>query len=110
LAKLPPTSNAARQHVLRVYHQIQTWLGNKLPVEEWGWEYQETNKLRPVPMTNPPAPDELLLLISCNCKTPCVNACSCRRVGFDCTSMCGTCNGVYCTNISTDDPEVPEDG
>lgn len=105
LAKLPPTSDAAYQHLLRVYHQIQAWLSFKLPAEEWGWQYTSNKRLIPKPMTNPTAPSELLLLISCNCKTLCVTNCSCRKAGFDCTSMCGHCSGIHCNNISdqTDD-------
>lgn len=29
LAKLPPTSDAAKYHSFRVYHQVQAWLGMK---------------------------------------------------------------------------------
>ena len=32
---LPPTSDAAYFHSLRVYHQVQSWKGNNLPAEEW---------------------------------------------------------------------------
>uniref|UniRef100_A0A1Y1M0B6 Uncharacterized protein n=1 Tax=Photinus pyralis TaxID=7054 RepID=A0A1Y1M0B6_PHOPY len=39
LVKLPPTSSAAHQHLLRVYLQIQFWIGNKLNPTEWGWKY-----------------------------------------------------------------------
>ena len=37
-SSLPPTSSAAEQHSFRVYHQIQTWLGNELNPTEWGWK------------------------------------------------------------------------
>jgi hypothetical protein len=35
-ASLPPTSASARYHILRVYHQVQSWKGEALPPEEWG--------------------------------------------------------------------------
>jgi hypothetical protein len=34
---LPPTSDAARFHSQRVYHQVQAWLGNNMEATEWGW-------------------------------------------------------------------------
>lgn len=58
LAKLPPTSDAAHQHLLRVYHQIQAWLGFNLPAEEWGGQYTSNNRLIPKLKTNPPTPSE----------------------------------------------------
>jgi hypothetical protein len=36
LASLPPTLEAARQHCLRVYLQVQTWLGNNMNPMNWG--------------------------------------------------------------------------
>lgn len=109
LTKLPPTANAAHQHIFRAYHQIQIWLDNKLPAEEWDWRCTTTNRLIQVPITNPPAPSELLLLISCNCKTSCVTNCSCRKARFDCTPMCGHCSGLHCNNISDHDDEIFEE-
>ncbi|GBN19243.1 hypothetical protein AVEN_31023-2 [Araneus ventricosus] len=38
MASLPPTEAAAHQYSLRVYHYIQSWLGNKKRSEVWGWE------------------------------------------------------------------------
>ncbi|CAH1107768.1 unnamed protein product [Psylliodes chrysocephalus] len=35
---LPPIQEAARQHFYRVYLQVQKWLVNELPPEEWGWK------------------------------------------------------------------------
>ena len=34
---LPPTYDAAKHHSYRVYHQVQTWLGNSLDPTKWGW-------------------------------------------------------------------------
>ena len=33
---LPTTNDAAKYHSYRVYHQVQTWLGNILDPTEWG--------------------------------------------------------------------------
>ena len=38
LSGLPPSKAAAREHSLRVYLQVQTWLGRTLDPSEWGWE------------------------------------------------------------------------
>lgn len=105
LARLPPTSDAAYQHILRVYFQTQTWLGNKLLPTNWGWKavYIEEKKdkkrvLKPITATTPFAPDELLRLVSCACKSACGSYCSCRKSGLHCSAMCEHCNGLSCVN------------
>ena len=40
--RLPPSSSAAAYHSLRVYHQIQEWLGNNLEPLEYGWEIRNS--------------------------------------------------------------------
>lgn len=35
LSFLPPTSESARQHIYRVYYQVQIWLWKNLQPEEW---------------------------------------------------------------------------
>lgn len=66
---------------------------------EWGWQ-KINGTLVPVPSVLPPAPDELLHLIRCNCKKGCQRGCQCRIAGLNCTSMCGHCRGTSCNNIS----------
>ena len=80
LASLPPTKDAARLHLYRAYYQVQVWLGHELEPTEWGCK-NSSIELEPVTMTRPPAPESLLLLISCNCSQGCENACSCQKVG-----------------------------
>ncbi|KAL5008926.1 hypothetical protein ScPMuIL_014507 [Solemya velum] len=46
-SSLLPTSSSAKFHTLRVYHQVQHWKGIALPPEEWGWEIDDDNRLRP---------------------------------------------------------------
>ncbi|CAG9769581.1 unnamed protein product [Ceutorhynchus assimilis] len=92
VATLPPTSAAAKQHLYRVYHQ-----GNRLPEAEWGW-ISHAGQLKPIPTTKEPAPERVLNIISCNCKSGCDNRCGCRRNGLNCTNMCGYCAGHGCTN------------
>ncbi|GBM84067.1 hypothetical protein AVEN_157682-1 [Araneus ventricosus] len=59
MASLPPTEAAAHQHSLRVYHQIQHWLGNKKRPEDWGWE-RTISGLQPVKTLQLPTPDSIL--------------------------------------------------
>lgn len=100
LESLPPTSAAAKYQSYRVYLTVQQWLGVRLDACTWGWEKRD-NILVPVPMGIPVAPDKILKMISCGCKTNCGKRCKCRKgdIKLYCTPMCSTCNGQTCTNI-----------
>src|SRR5277367_1626683 len=93
----PPTSDAARLHSLRVYHQIQQWMGRNLDPISWGWS-EVGGVLTPVPAHLPPAPDSLLCLITCNCRKECSRSCDCKRSDLPCSVMCANCRGRDCTN------------
>lgn len=80
LSVIPPTSGAALQHSFRVFHQVQSWRGVSLPATDWGWK-QEGSHLSPIPTLDPPAPENLLKLVFCNCKVNCNQTCECRRGG-----------------------------
>ncbi|KAE8743262.1 hypothetical protein FOCC_FOCC011142 [Frankliniella occidentalis] len=73
----------------------------------------ENNQFYPVTTNSPPAPKELLELISCNCRGSCSSACGCVRAGLKCTSFCGHCAGVGCLNAEaprdSDDEDDGED-
>ncbi|KAK3910373.1 Putative pyruvate, phosphate dikinase regulatory protein [Frankliniella fusca] len=99
LADLPPTSDRARQHSLRVYLTVQDWLGNSLDPTQWGW-YRGERSLHPVPSKLSPAPQELLHLIAGNFKAGCRagSGCSCRKAELPCTPACGKCRGERCSN------------
>ena len=109
LASICTTRGAARQHGLRVYITIQGWVGNELNPEEWGWYKRPADGvLRPVPTLQPPAPEYLLKMIFCSCKT-CGSRCPCgeRR----CTAMCTNCAGHACGNAPDNSEALlqPED-
>ena len=90
IASLPPTEDAAQQHIKRVYLQIQYWKNNsQIPPENWGWKKE--NYLIPVQMTQPAAPDKILKIIFCSCKTGCGAACGCRKSGLHCSPACIVC-------------------
>ena len=96
--KLPPTSDAASQHSLRVYHQVQAWRGNDLPPQNMGWNKTSTG-FKPIAMTKSAAPEALLRIIRCNCSGKCdTKRCTCRKNGLRCTSACGQCKGLTCEN------------
>ena len=47
-----------------------------------------------------PAPDVLLKSIGCSCLGDCSSVrCGCRKGGYDCSSLCGTCQVNGCTNV-----------
>ena len=94
---LGPTSDAAQQHVLRIYHQIQEWRGeNVLDPLNWGWQLTQRGVM-PIEMTKQVAPPELLKIVKCGCKTDSSRKnCTCRQYGVVCTTICLGCGGVSC--------------
>lgn len=65
---------------------------------DWGWRLSE-GAMVPRETDQRPAPDELLDVVVCNCKKDCTSKlCSCRKHGLECTTACGICKGVSCTN------------
>lgn len=64
LSQLPPTKSALRQHVKRVYFQIQAWLGENLVAEDWGWK-RKVFMLVPIMIDESTVPPEILSQVSC---------------------------------------------
>ena len=85
---LLPNSAAARYHNMRVYLQAQQWLVVcNMKKTDWGWMTKDENVV-PVMTLLPPAPDELLRVIRCNCTTDCSTArCSCRKHSLECVPL-----------------------
>ena len=110
---LPPTSDAAKFHSMRVYLQCQYWRGKtaeEMDPLKWGWTLKN-EKLFPIEMTKQPAPEFLLKIIHCNCKTDCDNRrCSCRKNGIPCSSGCGECRGINCSNSKLELEELDVEG
>lgn len=104
LASLPPTNAAADQHLLRVYHQLQTWNGTSLDALRWGWK-SSCFGLLPIPTTKDPAPHDVLNAVSCKCTKGCAGKCTCRKVGIKCSTICINCQGNSCTNSPLADDE-----
>ena len=97
LNSLPPTHDAAQQHFFRVYFQVQKWLVNVLNPKEWGWMLKVTI-FWPKTTSQLPAPDCLLKIIFCNCTKGCGPLCGCRRLGLNCSPVCGNCRKQSCLN------------
>ena len=97
---LPPTSDACKYHSMRTYLQVQQWLHPdcNLNPEDWGWRVHD-DRFEPCMADLPPAPDALLQIIRCSCKTDCDSRrCSCKKHGLACSIACGNCRGVTCAN------------
>jgi hypothetical protein len=66
--------------------------------ENWGWRLSADNYI-PVMTEKKPAPQSLLQIIHCKCKSGCDTArCTCRKNGMPCTLACGECMGTSCNN------------
>jgi len=120
--RLPPAKNAARMHVMRVHVQVVVWGTldeTDLIPTDWGWKLQG-NILVPIQSTGKVAPDHVLRVVRCKCKSNCQSAlCSCRKHGLHCVSACSNCHGTDCTNVKMDvadtygsdsdsEPDIPE--
>jgi hypothetical protein len=94
---LPPTTAAADQHCKRTFYQVieLTKRDEDLQLDplDWGWT-RSNGKLVPVKIRLPAAPDQLINVIRCKCKSNCDNRrCSCRTHGLQCTTACTDCRG-----------------
>ena len=97
---LPPCRNVLVQHIRRSHYQARIWrqcltpyINPDDPTDQHGWCLND-NMIDIVWMTCNPAPDEVLELVSCSCKT-CNEECPCIQLGFICTDAC-TC--THCEN------------
>lgn len=79
----------------------------KKNAERWGWK-KSKNGLIPVTTLEPPAPENLLHLISCKCKKGCRGSCGCRKAGLKCSVICANCSGT-CDNSENPLPDSDEE-
>lgn len=80
--------NPAALPSFRVFSQVQHWHGNYLSLVGWRWK-SSGMRLKPMLLIKPPAPDNLLHLVICNCRKSCSHQYTGRRAGLSCLSMCG---------------------
>lgn len=112
LKSLPPTTETFTEHVHRAHFQAAVWRA-ALEVDPpafqhtHGWTTDQTsNTLVPIPL--PPnvtsAPDEVLTMIRCGCRSvpPCATAkCSCSAARLSCSVFCGCHGAENCGNDQT---------
>lgn len=91
---LPPTSDCLLQHLKRSNYQAFVWkhalhaMQDLQPPEGYGW-VRDGELLLPLLITKAPAPESLLELTTCKCKTSaCLRNCSCNITGLACTEGC----------------------
>ena len=104
---LPPTQDACQFHSLRVYYQILEWknITEGVNVEDYGWR-SRNGVLEPRKSDRAPAPQKVLKVIRCGCKTGCKTAvCGCRKLGLECSVVCKICRGD-CMN--TQKPDITD--
>ena len=98
--QLPPTESATMYHSQRVYYQMMVWTGmaKEMNPVDWGWKLED-NEYVPTMTDKAAAPENLLNMVHCNCKTSCrTQRCSCRRYGLPCMPACGSCQLENCDN------------
>lgn len=101
---LPPTYGSLDLHIRRAHYVSMIWKkANEnhpcLPApDEFGWKFNDgSNHFSAVRCLNPPAPEAILQLIKCGCKSGCEGRCSCRKNSIPCTEICG-CWVFSCNN------------
>ena len=112
--RMPPTDRSAYFHALRVHHQVLIWhtmSEHDLDPQNWGW-HMTGNELFPIKNDKEIAPERLLKVIRCNCKSLrnlCgSNACSCRKFGIKCISSCSGCHGEEDCKNKIHEPDVDD--
>ena len=110
--RLPPTKCAAAFHILCTHLQAVRWVNlnaQDLDPRQWGWQLEEA-KFVPIYTDLPAAPDDILNVVRCKCKTGCqpTSNCSCRTNSLTCVTACTNCRGGdECSNA--EHPKEPND-
>ena len=123
LERLPPTDFSFREHVKRAMFQLAIWLSAdklqppiNIKASDWGW-YEIDMSLMPITIPDDVqiAPDSVLKLIKCSCKSQdnrCGenSRCSCATNSLPCTKFCNCdFDGVVCSH-SIEELSVDVDG
>lgn len=97
LDRIPPTSVALKQHLLRasyqggyVWSQVHLTLPELPSPAECGWERDDSWK--PLWETLPQAQQSCYELVRCSCKKACGGLCKCSKANLQCTALCA-CGG-----------------
>ena len=94
---LPPTDKNLLRHMLRAHHQTMLWkaadkqVAPAIVITDFGWEMLNSIP-SPVIASGPPAPPELMKVISCQCRAAgkaCAQGnCSCFAASLSCMTYC----------------------
>ena len=112
--RLPPTEGATLYHSLRVHLQLVIWQGySEITPTSWGWKVTDDAKYIPRMNDNAPAPQSLLKIVHCSCKSMYDSQrCSCKKLYLFCALACKNCHGMNCVNrvndTDSDDMESDE--
>lgn len=82
------------------FFQVHEWMDEEecKDPKDWGW-VEVQNQLRPLMTDLPAAPQALLKVVRCNCKTDCnTMTCICKKHGLECSMVCADCKGLNCIN------------
>ena len=95
--RLPPTAAALKfkvlwTHLICLIWKTSHWQHPRSPdPAQYGWE-KKSDILMPVLTDRPPAPEAIIEMSLCKCKTGCnTMTCKCNKNGLVCTEMC-LCN------------------
>ncbi len=101
--KLPPTLGALEEHINRVRLQSRVWcqatVMQQQPLDplQFGYYMDTDGQLLPLTTKVLPAPQAIIELVRCQCRTNCsTQRCSCRRNNLPCTELC-VCD-IDCAN------------
>ena len=106
---LPPTSDAAKFHIMRSHYQASVWNQAHLPyhdlppVTEMRWMHLD-GRLVPRLLSLPPIPKACGEITSCGCTKGCLSQrCSCRKIRMECIVSCNCRKlGDNCRNTHDD--------
>ena len=115
--RLPLTREAFRQNILLSHYTALQWKSSHVSSPDlpdpkdfgWCWD-EETYSYEGIMTTLPPAPESVIDLSLCRCKTKCVSLrCVCRKNGMSCSEMCFCENCENCKNDSLCELDYEDD-
>ena len=111
---LPPSFSSLDLHIRRAHYIAMIWRKADenhphLPAPvAFGWTFDAgSSHFSSVRCLNPPAPEAVLHLIKCGCKSGCEGRCSCRKNHIPCTEFCRC--WVFTCNNKTSQPGINEE-
>ena len=113
--RLPPTLGALEEHIKCVRLQSRVWsqatVMQQQPFDplKFGYYKDTSGQLLPVTTEVLPAPQAIIQLVRCQCKSNCsTQRCSCNRNDLPCTELClcdSECTNDENYNIGSDDSD-----